>query len=254
MKLLTLGNPKMEKGVKKGYLPAILHLAPYTLSGVNVCPKATAGCAAACLNTAGRGGMGLDANNLNTIQRARIRKTRAVMGRATRAAFMSALVVDIDALIRKADRDHLVPCVRLNGTSDLRWETFPVERDGTTYPNIMEAFPGLQFYDYTKIANRRIAHIPNYHLTFSRADGNALDVETAFDNDMSVAAVVRDPDNPGRRKLNLPATYWRRTVVDGDESDLRFLDPPGAWVLLRAKGRAVTDTSGFVLEMKGIAA
>ena len=45
-----------------------LHLAPHTLSGYNVCPHASKGCAEACLNTAGRGRM-------NMVQDARIKKT-----------------------------------------------------------------------------------------------------------------------------------------------------------------------------------
>jgi hypothetical protein len=250
--LLTLGNPKIEKGTKRGYLTAILHLAPAKLSGFNVCPKATKGCAAACLNTAGRGGIGLDADGLNAIQRARIAKTRRIMNRDTRADFMAELVRDIEAVIRKAERDDLTPVFRLNGTSDLRWETMPVLRGHTFHANIMLAFPDVQFYDYTKLPNRR--DLPaNYHLTFSLADGNMLDAKLALANGMSVAAVVRDPANPGRRKLNLPATWKGHPVVDGDESDLRFLDPPASWVMLRAKGRAVKDTTGFVHDIEGIA-
>lgn len=258
MKLLTIGkNPKIEKGRKYGYLPAILHLAPARLSGYNVCPKATAGCEAACLNTAGHGGIGLDAQGLNTIQRARIAKTRRLMSRDTRAAFLAELVKDVEALIRKADRDGLVPVVRLNGTSDLRWETMPVERNGETFPHIFAAFPDLTFYDYTKLTNRRIEGIANYSLTFSQADGNELDARLALAQGMNVAVVVRDPANPGRRKLNLPDTWQGHEVIDGDESDLRFLDPRGPvgrWVMLRAKGRAVRDTSGFVNDIEGIAA
>lgn len=64
--LLTRDNPKTVKGRKDNIMTAIMHLAPHTLSGANVCAHATAGCAAACLNTAGRGGINLDANGLNT--------------------------------------------------------------------------------------------------------------------------------------------------------------------------------------------
>jgi hypothetical protein len=268
MNLLTIGNPKIEKGTKRGYLTAILHLAPAKLSGFNVCPKATAGCAAACLNTAGRGGMGLDANGLNTIQRARIRKTRQVMNRGTRGEFLAMLVKDIERLQAKAARDGLTPAVRLNGTSDLRWETMPVTRNGAEYPHIFAAFPDLIFYDYTKLSNRRIDGIPNYSLTFSLADGNRNDAIAALRAGVNVAVVVRDPANPGRRKLNLPQVWIARDehgrairksialTIDGDESDLRFLDPQGKrgrWVMLRAKGRAVKDTSGFVNDIEGIA-
>lgn len=246
MKLLTTGNPKIAKGEKRGYLTAILHLAPAKLSGFNVCPKATKGCAAACLNTAGRGGM-------TTIQAARIRKTRAMMGRDTRADFLRDLVADVDSHIRTSRKRGLIPVFRLNGTSDLRWETMPVYRDGTRYPHIFAAFPDVQFYDYTKLTNRRVEGIANYHLTFSRADGNDADAEAALDAGMSVAWVVRDPKRPTARRVSYPAEYRGRPVVDGDESDLRFLDPPGAIVMLRAKGKACHDTSGFVTDVEGIA-
>lgn len=254
MKLLTLGNPKILKGQKRGYLSAVLHLAPHTLSGYNVCPKATAGCAAACLNTAGRGGIGLDKDGLNAIQRARIAKTRRLMGRESREAFMWALYQDIEALIRKAEREGLIPCVRLNGTSDLRWEKMPVRdpKTGLKFPNLMQAFPDLQFYDYTKLPNRR--DLPaNYHLTFSLAENNDADAQLALANGMNVAVVVRDPAKPRAKSLSYPLAWRGLAVTDGDDSDLRFLDPVGCYVFLRAKGRACTDDSGFVREIGGMA-
>ncbi|MFL5864677.1 MAG: hypothetical protein ACJ780_28605, partial [Solirubrobacteraceae bacterium] len=83
-RLLTVGNPKTAKGEKLGYLTAILHLAPSVGSGFNVCPNATAGCAAACLNTAGRGSI-----PDSTIHAARRRKTYWYFAR--REEFMSQL-------------------------------------------------------------------------------------------------------------------------------------------------------------------
>ena len=69
MKLLSIGNPKILKGIKSGFNTYILHLAPAKVSGYNTCPKATAGCEAACLNTAGRGGMFKKGETTNVIQR-----------------------------------------------------------------------------------------------------------------------------------------------------------------------------------------
>ena len=55
-KLLNIDdNPKTIKGQKYKYMTAILYLAPARTSGFNVCPLASAGCKASCLNTAGRG-------------------------------------------------------------------------------------------------------------------------------------------------------------------------------------------------------
>ena len=231
MALLTVGNPKLLKGQKKGYLSSVLHLAPADLSGKNTCPKATAGCKAACLNTAGRGGIFKKGETTNTIQQARIRKTKMFF--ENRNTFMLDLFKEIQATIKKAEKQGLIPVFRLNGTSDLSWEKYEV----ISGKNIFQMFPEVQFYDYTKILGRKVSHIPNYHLTFSKADGNDMDVRLAASNGMNIAAVFKE----------LPETYIGRPVINGDETDLRFLDPKGVIVGLKAKGKAKKDTSGFVV-------
>jgi hypothetical protein len=243
MNLLTTGNPKILKGEKLGYLTNILHLAPSTLSGHNVCPMSTAGCAFACLNTAGRGGIFKKGENTNVIQKARIRKTDWYF--SERDAFMTQLAKEITNAIALAKKHDLIPVFRLNGTSDLRWENVPVtvKRSKTvseTFPNIMTAFPDIIFYDYSKLPNRK--NLPaNYTLTFSRADGNEHHVATALAHGMNIAVVFRTN--------KLPATYLDLPVIDGDESDLRFLDAKGVIVGLKAKGKAKKDTSGFVVDV-----
>ena len=224
MKLLSTANPKIQKGSKLGYLSFILHLAPATLSGRETCPKRTAGCTEACLNTAGRGGMFKRGENTNMIQQARIRKTQYFF--ADREGFMAQLEQDIVAGIRQARRLGLTPVFRLNGTSDLAWEKY----------GIIEKFPQVQFYDYTKVLGRKVSHLKNYHLTFSAADGNDADVARAIEQGMNVAAVFD----------SLPAEYMGRPVINADDTDLRFLDPKGVIAGLKAKGRAKRDTSGFV--------
>lgn len=244
------GNPKVAKGIKRGYWTWILHLAPHTLSGYNVCPMATAGCAAACLNTAGRGGMGLDAKDpskTNAIQEAR--KRRTLLYFEDRAEFMALLVKDIRAAIVRAHREGVTPVFRLNGTSDIRWETVPVLKDSIEYPNIMRAFPDVQFYDYTKLPNRKNLP-PNYHLTYSLAEGerNWRGHLVALANGMNVAVVLRGAGD-GAHPRPFPAEWNGRPLIDGDESDLRFLDGQRNYVGLRAKGRAKTDTTGFVHDL-----
>ena len=231
MSLLTVGNPKLLKGEKLGYLSSVLHFAPADLSGKEVCPKRTKGCTDACLNTAGRGGMFKKGETTNVIQQARIRKTKYFF--ENRAAFFSELINDIVKTIKKAQKQNLVPVFRLNGTSDLSWEKYEI-LEGR---NIFQMFPEVQFYDYTKINNRKVSHIPNYHLTFSAADGNDMDVRIAISNGMNVAVVFH----------NVPETYLGRPVINGDETDLRFLDPKGVIVGLKAKGKAKKDTTGFVV-------
>ena len=228
-KLLSTANPKIQKGTKLGYLSFILHLAPADLSGRETCPKRTAGCTAACLNTAGRGGMFKKGENTNMIQKARIRKTEYFFN--DREAFMDDLVGDIMRAVNYARKKGLIPVFRLNGTSDLSWEKYPT-RYGAA--NIFEQFPTLQFYDYTKVLGRKVAHIPNYHLTFSKADGNDADVAEALMQGMSVVAVYdKIPEG----------------VPSADETDLRFLDPKGIMLGLKAKGRAKKDYSGFVIRL-----
>jgi hypothetical protein len=114
-------------------------------------------------------------------------------------------------------------------------------RDGITYRNIFAAFPDLEFYDYTKILGRKVDHIENYSLTFSAADGNDMDVLRAMQQGYNIAVVFGI-----KKTLPMPETYMGRPVFNGDESDLRFLDPHGVIVGLYAKGKAKKDTSGFV--------
>jgi hypothetical protein len=230
-KLLSTANPKIQKGTKLGYLSFILHLAPADLSGRETCPKRTAGCTSACLNTAGRGGMFKRGENTNVIQKARIRKTQYFF--ENRDAFMSDLVEDIMRAVNFARRKGLTPVFRLNGTSDLAWEKYPVPMHGK---NIFDAFSTLQFYDYTKVLGRKVSDIPNYHLTFSAADGNDADVQKAVSAGMNVAVVFD----------KLPESYMGKSVFNADDTDLRFLDPKGVVLGLKAKGRAKKDTSGFV--------
>jgi hypothetical protein len=186
---------------------------------------ASTGCAAACLNTAGRG-------RFTATQEARIRKTKWFF--EDRETFMAQLVKDITAAIRKAVREGFVPVFRLNGTSDIRWETVPVGG----FRNIMEMFPTVMFYDYTKLQNRR--DLPfNYHLTFSRSEENYAAVDMMMSQGYN-AAIVFD---------NLPEIYNGYKVIDGTETDLRFLDEKGVVVGLLAKGKAKKDVSGFTVQI-----
>ena len=229
MKLLSIGNPKILKGMKQGYMTYILHLAPANVSGYETCPKRTQGCTAACLNTAGRGGMFKKGETTNMIQQARIRKTKMFF--EDRENFLATLESDIRKAIKQAEKKGLIPVFRLNGTSDIAWEKY----------GIIQKFPDVQFYDYTKILGRKVNGLANYQLTFSAADGNDLDVRRAIKEGYNIATVF------GIKKSQpMPETYEGMPVFNGDESDLRFLDPKGVVVGLYAKGKAKKDTSGFV--------
>jgi len=241
--LLTIdGNPKVDKGQKIGYYTAVMHFAPAELSGHNVCSASTAGCRLSCLNTAGRGGIGMDSDGLNAIQAARIRRTRLFY--RDRAGFMDMLKKEIDLHIKRAERKGMIPAFRLNGTSDLRWEIYKFHG----HKNVFAAYPEITFYDYTKVPVRlRDLSIPNYHLTFSLAESNRRHAIDALNAGLNVAAVVRVPKGqPMCSPLNVGGF---RSVIDGDETDVRFSDRAGCIVGLRAKGRAKKDTTGFVLDI-----
>jgi len=251
MKLLNIdSNAKTVKGQRKGYMTAVLYLLPGNLSGTELCPMSVlAGCRAGCLSTAGRGGIAAGRATFtapngdqipdNTIQRARLARTQFYL--SDRDGFMAQLVREIRAFVARARKLGLIPVVRLNGTSDIRWEDIPVENK----PNVFALFPRVQFYDYTKLPNRRRAiGIRNYALTFSYSHVPAFasivaQAVSIYGSAINYAAVFAGK--------NLPDYFLGRAVINGDESDLRFLDAPGVVVGLTAKGRARRDMGGFVV-------
>lgn len=246
-------NPKVEKGKGKGYATWILHLSPSDLSGYQVCPFATEGCRAACLNSAGQGGTfkrngGNVADQIrdsetNKVQAARIRRTRLFF--EDREAFMALLVHEIRLCIRRSERQGLTPVFRLNGTSDIRWERTSLIVDGEQFPHIFAVFPSVRFYDYTKNPYR--TKLPeNYSLTFSLAESNLDKALTVLRQGGNVAVVFRANAKKGEP---LPMAWRSFEVIDADETDLRFLDKPGTVAGLRCKGEALKDTTGFVQEV-----
>ena len=217
-------NAKTRKGQAKGFMTGILYLAPANISGKNLCPHASIGCKAACLFTAGRGAM-------SPIRNARLKKTMAFL--SDRKAFADTIKAEIAKLVKKTSKNGMTPCIRLNGTSDIPWHK--VE-------NIIQSFPNVQFYDYTPNLFRMLeftsGKLPaNYHLTFSRKE----------DNDQAVDSVLKAGGNVAAVFKTLPKTWKGFPVVDGDETDLRFLDGKNVIVGLKAKGQAKKDTSGFVI-------
>ena len=220
-------NAKTIKGQKKGYKTGILYLAPASVSGVvTVCIFASDACRIACLYSAGRG-------QFNSVQTARVNKTKLFV--SDKHAFVETLKLNVSKLVSNCLKTKVTPTVRLNGTSDINWERY----------SIMQSFPKVQFYDYTKNYIRMIGFLfgklpSNYSLTFSRSEINedlCLDILNRGGN---VAVVFRSK--------TLPLTWNGFKVINGDENDLRFLDPKGVVVGLSAKGKAKSDTSGFVVD------
>jgi len=226
-KLLSVNaDTKTIKSNKAGFLTGILYLAPYDISGVNLCPFAkVAQCHVACLNTAGRG-------NFNNVKSARLR--RAKLFNDNRGEFFAQLIDDINKLKRQAKKQNLQAVIRLNGTSDIEFENIKVTGDYT----IFNLFPDLQFYDYTKNPNRK--NLPsNYDLTFSYSGVESFIKfnRQALSNNMRVATVFKI----------MPAQFEGREVINGDDHDARFIEDKNIIVGLKAKGKARQDKTGFVI-------
>jgi hypothetical protein len=232
-------DAKTRKGSNSGYLTGILYLAPANeaSSKINVCPYASEGCKAVCLYTAGRGKM-------DSVVKARVAKTLRFLENPKE--FVELLAIDIQKIINKASKVDMTPAIRLNGTSDLPWEKL----GGKLGVALMNRFPSVAFYDYTKNPNRAIAYAEgkmpdNYHLTFSKSECNDSDVDKVINAGGNVATVFST-----KKADELPESYKGRDVVDGDKTDLRFLDKDGVFVGLRAKGDARSDSSGFTVIIK----
>ena len=231
----------------EGYLSYIQYLSP--ANGYNkatdsrrpsLCPYATKGCAASCLGiSAGR-------MRFTSVQLAQINRTR--LFHQDRKSYFVVLVDEILRAKRKAERDGLKLSIRLNGTSDILWEYMKFEIEGVTFYDIFQAFPDVMFYDYTKVPYRYrkdAVDLPNYRLTYSYT-GEPVSIKRANEYiaaGCSVSVVYTGDASAKLKQLFPDCWYW----VNGDAHDMRFLDPAGSLVLLKAKGDAVRDRSGFVV-------
>ncbi len=223
-------NTKLEKSnlVQDEYLNDNMYLLPKDKS---ICPlQVQAGCKEGCLNTAGLGGV------YSSIQKARLRKTLLYQNEYD--TFMTLLFKDIEKFINYCFKKGKKPALRLNGLSDIQWEH-------KTHGNmtVFDAFPDVQWYDYTKLPNRKVSHLDNYHLTwsYSEADGKYADYWDTVKHNKAVVFNIK-PKQP------LPKTFKGVKVIDGDLHDMRFLDEDNVVVGLRAKGKARKETNGFVMQ------
>lgn len=210
-------SSKMIKNTKKNVLTYVIYLAPADMSGFNVCPKATADCKKACLN--GSGHNRIDVRNI--INACRIKKTQLFF--SDRAFYMSWVYAEISAYRDMAKRKGMEFSIRLNGTSDINPLLY--KHNGLT---LFELFPDVQFYDYTKVLNHtRICNrFKNYDLTFSYSGYNWNECLEALNMGVRVSVVFED---------KLPATYKGFKVIDGDYTDLRYMDEPNVICGLKFK-------------------
>lgn len=224
MKLLAT-NTKLEKGISYGWRTFGLSLSPAGKSGKQFCPHRSAGCEAACLDESG---MGIFQN----VQDARLAKSRFFID--NRNDFLAQLHKELHNVEKWSAKNNMPVAVRLNVLSDLPFHKL-ID---------MAHFPSIQFYDYTPNLERMMQFLKgelpkNYHLTFSRKEDNQHRVHAVAAAGGNVAVVFNE----------LPETYIGKPVIDGDKSDLRFLDAQGVIVGLKAKGKARKDKSGFVVQV-----
>jgi len=226
--LLSVGsNNKIKKiDTNEEYIIAGLSLMPSDyVKGINVCAMSKlAGCKDTCLVWAGHGFM-------PSVVEARTRKTK--LYRDDRETFFQMLRGDIFAFMYDCEKRGVKPAIRLNVISDIN------------FIKIIEEFPQVQFYDYTKNIKWHKKSIPaNYHLTFSYSEANSKYMklfEPVWKTNYNIAVVFKGK--------TLPDTFKGRRVINGDLTDHRFLDETGVVVGLTAKGKARKDTSGFVIDL-----
>jgi hypothetical protein len=245
-RFFSVDSPKAIKAQALGWLNAINYMAPASTAGVgNLCPHASPGCLALCLGWySGQAGM-LSNDKLetgsNAVRASRVRKAQLFMH--DRQAFLANMRNAINACIRKARRESLQLCVRPNGATDIAWESVKIQGEHQQF-SIVDLFPQVQFVDYTKNYKRMLRFcnhmLPsNYHLTFSRSETNEAECLSVLRAGGNIAVVFAG---------EFPSSYLGYPVFDGDESDLRHLDPKGHVIGLSPKGRkAKADASGFVV-------
>lgn len=227
--LLSTNNAKTIKGEGKGYITYILYMSSYTANskGINLCSHASKGCAESCLVGSGFGGM------YTGVMKGRVAKSDYFL--SDRVEFLNQLKKEITRAVEKHKKDGAIVTIRLNGTTDIRYEKFRIF-DGL---NIFEIFPNVQFYDYTKNYIRFDSPLPaNYHLTFSRSETNHSKAMELLNKGINVAMVFD----------KLPETFEGFKVINADLDDLRFLDPKGVICGLKYKkmtGKGVDNTKAF---------
>lgn len=198
-------------------------------NNLSTCPK-SAICESLCLGeTSGQNLLyGGDGQYKSGPRLAQYLKTEAMV--VNPEAFAVVLHSEIAKLARDAKKEDYQATVRLNVTSDFRPQTFA---------GIINAFPDVMFYDYTKLPSKSIAE--NHHLTYSSTGAsqvvNGKTIVNPESNWNKMVDVMRRGDNVAMAfsdKNTMPKyvvdekSGERFQVWNGDNYDARFLDPkPG---------------------------
>ena len=230
-------SSKIAKGLQYNEMTYILYLAPASQSGYNVCPMSTEECRTACLTESGHNRIDVKKNNIN---KARIKKTKLFFEH--REFFMSWLVTEITKAKIDAHMKGYQFSVRINGTSDISLESFKLGRK-----NILQMFPLIPFYDYTKVSKRfdMLNKYDNYDLTYSFSGHNMLQCLDLLSKQKGRVAMVFEG------KV-LPKTFMGYDVIDGDAYDMRYYDEQGVIVGLKFKkvrNKIDTANNKFIIPM-----
>lgn len=233
-------SSKIQKNEKKGYLTGVLYLAAADNVGVSICPKATEGCAKACLFNTGRNSMKSKGEKISRSNKSQFLKT--VLFFANRPFFMDWIFDEVTAIVRKAERENKIPAIRLNGTSDITIDNFK----NTKGEFILDVFSNVQFYDYTKVPRQlKFATYPNYDVTFSF--GGMQNIFEVFEQ-VKRGTRISVPFVKVNGKF--PETFLGLPVIDGDETDLTFLAPENAIYGLKVKlpiGKKLDESNDFFI-------
>lgn len=228
---------KHQKAYKYNELVYTIYFAPANLSGYEVCPGRSPECTKACLNLSGHNRMDI---HENTINKSRIKKTR--LFHEHKEFTVRWIIAEIERGIRRAKRNGYNFSVRLNNTSDISPEEFYIIENGKKI-NLLEIFPEVTFYDYTKVSSRinLIKKYPNYDLTFSFNGHNHTLCKTMLKNDVRVAVVFNG---------ELPDTFMDHPVINGDLYDMRYKEPKNVIVGLHYKKtrNKLEENNKFVIQ------
>jgi hypothetical protein len=237
LSLLTKPGANLKMAKDNRYIAVGLSLAPHDISGYNTCPKATDGCKAACIFKTGNG-------LYPSVTQKRIWRTKLFFEQ--RKLFIQLLSQDMAAVAAYAKKKDSKLAVRLNVFSDIKWYKILGSSFFSRHSNV-------SYYDYTKVESTMNDYVSgllpaNYHVTFSASESNATFCARVLALGFNVAKV-----------FGLSRQQWVRSrptsflmggtpypVIDGEVSDLRFLDAKGVIVGLYAKGKAFKDKTGFV--------
>ena len=210
--LLSKGSTN-SKTAKNNIETYILYLAPHTQNSkkINICPKASKGCAAACLFSAGRG-------RFSNVIASRTNKTEYYL--SDKKVFINQLSNELIKIAAKSIKQDKKIAIRLNGTSDL------------DFIALIKKYNNLDLLNSDQFKT-------SYKLTLSRKENNESEILEALKLGGNVAAVFKN---------DLPTKYKGFTVVNGDQSDLMMLYNKNVILGLKAKGEAKKDKSGFVID------